>query len=97
MINKIYKYAIPAEDSFKILMPKDAKILSVQTQDGMPHFWAEVNPEAEQEERNFEMFGTGHEISYDMGVERKYIGTFQVTGKRVGGAFLVFHLYERIN
>lgn len=93
MIKKVYKYAIPVEKTFKVEMPKYAEILSVQVQDGQPCFWAEVSPNSEPVERTFEIFGTGQDICYDMGVLRKYIGTFQITE----GEFLVFHLYERIN
>ena len=40
------------------------------------------------EERLFELFGTGQEIKYDMGVDRKYIGTYQYQkGEFVGHVF----------
>ena len=59
-------------------MPKDAEILTIQTQNETPCIWALVNPE--------------HDIYYDMGINRKYINTFQL-----GGGSLVFHLFERVN
>lgn len=74
-----------------ILMPKGAEILTVQTQNGIPCIWALVDIEAEKEPRVFDIFGTGHPVTFDMGVERKYINTFQLKG----GA-LVFHLFERL-
>ena len=78
---------------FSILMPKGAEILSLQVdqKNNHPTIWALVDSEAETEERFFELFGTGHEIYEDMGIERKYIGTYQYQrGEFVG------HLFERI-
>jgi len=49
-----------------------------------------VETENETEERCFELFGTGHKIHTDMGVDRKYLGTYQYqNGEFVG------HLFER--
>ncbi len=82
------------DEKFSIYMPKGAEILTVQTDEknNHPTIWALVDPEQENEERFFELFGTGHEIHGDMGVERKYIGTYQYQK----GAF-VGHIFERIN
>lgn len=85
----IWKFPIHPDDIIRVQMPKGARILTVQEQHGQPAIWAEVDTEAEKEERLFEVFGTGHEMPNDMGVEREYVGTFQLRG----GA-LVFHLYE---
>lgn len=81
-------------EKFTILMPKSAEILCVQTdqKNNHPTIWALVDPEAEEEERYFELYGTGHEIHLDMGVERKYIGSYQYQrGEFVG------HIFERLN
>jgi hypothetical protein len=82
------------DEKFSIYMPKGAEILTVQTDEknNHPTIWALVDPEQENEQRFFELFGTGHEIHGDMGVERKYIGTYQYQK----GAF-VGHIFERIN
>ncbi len=82
------------DENFSIYMPKGAEILTVQTDEknNHPTIWALVDPEQENEERFFELFGTGHEIHSDMGVERKYIGTYQYQK----GVF-VGHIFERIN
>ena len=92
MKKTIWKFVMDVTDNLSIIMPKDAEILLIQTQNDIPCLWALVNPKAETEIRNFEMFGTGHDIIYDMSVERKFIGTFQID--KLG---LVFHLFERIN
>lgn len=48
--------------------------------------------DSQEEKRIFEIFGTGHTIYCDMGVDRRYIGTFQIeNGQFIG------HVFERIN
>ena len=47
-----------------------------------------VKTDNDTEERLFELFGTGQEIKYDMGIDRKYIGTYQYQkGEFVGHVF----------
>lgn len=90
MKQTIWKYQVNPKIT-KFNMPKGAEILTVQNQNGIPCIWALVNPENEEEERYFEVFGTGHDVPVDIGIERKYINTFQLEG-----GSLVFHLFERI-
>lgn len=91
MKKQIWKFEIkPNQDIIE--MPKGAKILTVQNQNGNACIWALVDPENEKEKRHFEVFGTGHNIHYNAATERKYINTFQLEDGR-----LVFHLFERIN
>lgn len=90
MKKQIWKFLIRGSNS--IHMPIGSEILTVQNQNEDAWIWALVDPEKEIEERFFEVYGTGHNIHYDMDVERKYIGTFQISG-----GSLVFHLFERIN
>lgn len=90
----IWKYETPFEHKFSISMPLNAEILCVQVdkKTHTPCIWAMVYTEYEKEERCFELFGTGHEIHCDMGIDRKYIGTYQYqNGEFVG------HIFERIN
>lgn len=75
-----------------VKMPYKAEVLTVQTQGETVCLWALVNPVNDTENRQFEVYGTGHNIHYDMGTERKYIGTIQMQE----GA-LIFHVFERIN
>ena len=67
-------------------MPEKAKILCLQTQNGEPYIWAEVNPEDNITDRRFTIFGTGHAI--EESYQGEYISTFQLEN----GA-LVFHVY----
>jgi len=91
MTKTIWKFELEITDKQFIRMPKGAELLSVQTQSESPCLWAFVNPNGATEERCFEVFGTGHPIHCDIGIDRKYIGTFQIRD----GA-LVFHVFERV-
>jgi hypothetical protein len=88
----IYKYQIEVKHNFSLILPAKAEILTVQMQNATPYIWVLADLKISSEERFFEVFGTGHEIPYDMGIDRKYIGTFQM----MGGS-LIFHLFERLN
>ena len=88
----IWKFELQSEDKQNFEMPLDAEILSVQVQNEKPCLWALVDTEEEMETRYFEIFGTGHRVGVDMGVDRKFIGTYQL----LNGSF-VGHVFERIN
>jgi len=82
----VWKYEINLyRQSFSL--PKDSKILTVQTQNNIPCIWVLVDTEQKEEERRYEIYGTGHRIDPTLNLE--YIGTFQVDG-----GTLVFHLFE---
>lgn len=83
----VHKYPITFETN--IMMPKDAKILTVQVQNNLPFIWAEVDTDEMKYPRKFMMFGTGHQIPSHM--SRRYIGTIQ----EAGGA-LIWHVYEML-
>lgn len=85
----IYKYGLKTTDVQTLKMPKGARILCVQTQRDEPQLWAEVDTDAPDESRVIETFGTGHHMRAGMGVERSYVGTYQLRG----GSF-VYHVYE---
>lgn len=92
----IYKYQIPLLVNSRIYLPKDAEILSFQTQNDIPVIWVLVDeifafPEVSKEEREFAVFGTGHEVPQDI-ENLKYIGTTQQSQDPP----LVWHLFEII-
>ncbi len=94
MNQTILKYKTPFEGKFSIKMPTNSEILSVQQDKKTmcPCIWVLVYPDNPKEERFFELFGTGQTIHNDMGIVRKYIGTYQYqNGEFVG------HIFERIN
>ena len=85
----IYKYPVLIKDHFTLELPKEAKILTVQTQRGIPHLWARVDSETTKEKRYFRLAGTGHPLGEDYLKIINYIGTFQIEN-----GSLVFHLFE---
>jgi hypothetical protein len=54
--------------------------------------WVLVDAEQSLVERVFEIFGTGHRVPMEMGMNRNFIGTFMVESET-----LVFHVFERID
>lgn len=85
----IWKFPLAVTDTQRISMPEGAEILTVQLQNEQACLWAIVEPSADKEDRYFEVHGTGNPIHGDMGVERKYIGTFQQPP-------FVWHVFERV-
>ncbi|MFA5377383.1 MAG: hypothetical protein WC455_16650 [Dehalococcoidia bacterium] len=88
----IWKYLLNADEYNRINMPKGAQILSIHVQRGMPCMWVLVDAEQSLVERVFEIFGTGHRVPMEMGMNRNFIGTFMVESET-----LVFHVFERID
>lgn len=80
----IWKYELETTSDQRIKMPEDAKILTVQVQNGKPCLWAIVDTERKPEVRVIEIYGTGHPVSLR---QRVYIGTYQIPD-------LVFHVFE---
>ena len=79
---RIWKY--PIQTYTELQVPKGAKVLTVQMQNGEPQIWMLVNTEMPFERRVFQVFGTGHLVPDDPGT---YIATFQVEP-------YVFHVFE---
>jgi len=88
MKETIFKYTLEITDNQTIKLPKGYEILTVKMQNGNACIWCLIDKEREKETVTFEMFGTGHPIHNDMGVSRKYIGTYFLDNG------LVFHLFE---
>ena len=85
-MHTIWKFPIPIQDSFTIIMPQGARVLSVETQGDVPFIWVMVDEEADQVEYHFELRGTGHNC--DKVVGYKHIGTFLMRQES-----LVLHLF----
>ena len=87
-MKKVFKYPIDITDLQYVMIPKDAEILTVQTQGEKEelYIWALVDPKLENQKRMIRIIGTGHEI-YETNI--KFIDTFQIFhGKGV------FHVFE---
>lgn len=84
----IYKYKLENTDLQTIEMPKFAKILCVQIQNGEPHIWAEVESTNPITKKSIAIIGTGHPRPFN---PMTYIGSYQLYDGQ-----LVFHVYELI-
>lgn len=84
----IWKYSLNVDDIVTLEMPEGAEVLTIQTQYGEPQIWALVDPIKPSVKRHFRVYGTGHNISYNI-LKENYIGTFQMYQGQ-----LVFHLFE---
>ncbi len=82
----IHKYLLPIEDQVCIRMPKHAKVLSVQAQDGNLCMWAAVETTMGTENRHFLVFGTGNPNEF--GSFGTFIGTVQLNG-------FVWHVFDQ--
>jgi len=87
-MKRVYKYPLDIQDEVVVMMPKGARVLSVQVQNGRPCLWAAVDPnKMTLEERWFRIAGTGYPV--EDSIIENYIGTVQMyEGK------LVFHVFE---
>lgn len=84
MTNKtIYKYHVNMGPFIQAL-PKGAEVLCAQMQNGNPHIWVLLDPDAEKEERMFTIIGTGEQGAPP---KSQYIGTLQDPP-------FVWHLFE---
>lgn len=91
-MKKIYKYTLETTDFQTVEMPKDCKILCVQTQNERPCIWALIDDmETIMEIKKFWIFWTGHPIGIknDPELHKRYIGTYQL----LGGKF-IGHVFE---
>jgi hypothetical protein len=91
----IYKYPFKIDDHVVVKMPKGASILLTGIQKiENPCFWAIVDSEAEQEDRHFRIFGTGHPFDLEKvipyeNVVYQYLGSLLMYNDS-----LVFHVFE---
>lgn len=84
----IYKYLLKTEDYQLINIHKNAKLLTVQIQQGVPCLWALVETDEKTEDINILTRGTGHRI---IETDIEYVGTYQLLG---GG--LIFHVFKAV-
>ena len=91
VLYRVYKYPIPIEDEFIIVLPKNGNILHFDVQYGVPQLWVLVNPDSPTENVRFRLLGTGHDIDINSPDELQFIGTIQLHN-----GSLVYHLFRFI-
>jgi hypothetical protein len=84
-MKRIYKYEL--KDGRGVEMPIGAKVLTIQTQNGLPYIWALVDTDAECDFRYFTIVGTGHD--FPNADDFNYISTIQDVP-------FVWHIFECI-
>lgn len=83
-MNVIYKYPLAIQRTQPLAVPRDAKILTVQNQNGVPTLWVMLEPRTPAYARTIHMVGTGHGT---VDPSLVYIGTTQNDG-------FVWHWFE---
>ena len=96
MKETIWKFELtPSDGVIRIDMPQTSEVLSCGAVGDSIFIWSKFSSGAKDLDfipRYFEVFGTGHEIHCDMGIDRKFIGTALMYG-----GSLVWHVFERID
>lgn len=81
----IHKYPIYVGQNNCLSIPKDSKIILVANQKDFVTIWIEVDLTKEFEERNFHIYGTGHDIQKNVRhIESCIVDPF------------VWHVYEEV-
>ena len=73
-MKKIYKYELGVDGQTTTLKDRFSRILTVQTQNGWPHVWMEIDDDIPEVEIVFVAIGTGWELSQH---DLEYAGTAQ--------------------
>ena len=81
----IYKYHIQLADKTILDLPRSARPLAAQAQDGQLTMWVELDNREPTTSRTFLLIGTGHIVPDNV----VYIGTLQQD-------FFVWHIYEQL-
>lgn len=82
----VFKYRVPEQDRFSLMLPECALLLHFEEQAGVLMVWALVDPAARMVERHFALLGTGAQVPEETH-QLLHVGTTQV-GR------LVLHLFE---
>ena len=87
----VWKFPFKVQDNVQITMPVGARILHVGEQGDpmMITFWVLCDPNAQNEQRFFQVRGTGHDTGELIDLDGDYIGT--VTTKPMP---LVWNVWE---
>lgn len=76
MTRRIFKYRLDVKDRQYVMMPRGARILSVQDQHGLLEAWALVDPDAPECKRDIRIHGTGRPIGATVNL-RGYVASVQ--------------------
>jgi hypothetical protein len=83
----IFKYPLSVTDTQVLKMPKNADVFSAQFQSDQLCVWGLVDTEAELEDREFRIFGTGH--PFEVSGMFRFVDTVQQGS-------LVWHIFVKL-
>ena len=86
----VWKYEVIRDKTIHQI-PRGGIVRHVDNQFEKVCIWIEVDPNKSTEPRQFEVYDTGQLIHYDMGIDRKYLGTVKLQNDRT-----IVHVYEYI-
>jgi hypothetical protein len=88
---RIFKYPLEPDAKFMLQMPKNARILSLVNQGGLPFLYALVDEDQPIEPRVFRATTTGDVFNPEI---LEFIGTLQLGGEKEGQEWYALHLFE---
>jgi hypothetical protein len=91
-VKQVWKFPLEVADFVEVKMPRGARLLHIDVQDGPIMLWALVDPEAEMVTRSFRLAGTGHPIE-PMWEDVPYVGSVQQPWGDTGVTF-VWHVFD---
>lgn len=84
----IYKYKLDITEKQVISLPRNCKILKINTQNDIPHLWALVDPTADEVNVTIYTYSTGDIVPDNWNLI--YLGTYDIT---LDNYNLVFHTF----
>ena len=84
----IFKYPLSVTDTQVLKMPKNADVFSAQFQGEQLCVWGLVDTEAELEDREFRIFGTGQPF--------EVLGMFRFVDTVQQGDYFVWHVFIKL-
>jgi hypothetical protein len=80
---------MPSRGRSQISMPRGARVIAAQAQDGIPVIWAIVDTEAPRELVSVLVLMTGEDFNAGEIINHQFAGTFQLEdGRYVGHVFV---------
>ena len=89
-MEEIWKFKLEVKNRQKVLMPQEARILSLMVQNEQLCLWAQVTPDGPEVERYFRIFATGQPIEPVAGKRLQFVGSFH-------GSWYVGHVFEEVD
>lgn len=95
-MERIFKYQLPVQEKYEIILPKDARIIRVDDVEGLFYLWAIVNdsPDHPKEIRYLEFYKTGQPIETDLN-HLHYLGMCKLFIMQELGLYVFENIFKR--